>query len=337
MKNLTVLLLLAAGCKTDKPDPDSGNEIVTDSVDTGDSGTTDTDTGIPCTVAVTEMTPLEGASEVYNRSALTVSFDSDASAAVLTVTDSAGTPATLNTAWSEGNVKATLTGVLAPDTDYTFTASICGVDSVSHFRTSHLGSPLLGDTSSLKDITWEFRLSDDATITEPSFLELMASTYVTTPLLIGVTESNDQIIDLLGALGDYSAQGAYTQSKVDVPWDFPPADFTQAPYFAATAPLVTLTYKGTPIPIEQFHLEGTITEDGAYIKEGKASGFLDTRNAGSWVGAGTEPGAVCDIAAKAGVTCVACQDGNPYCMYIVAEQITATQIPGLVLDPTLGL
>ena len=43
--------------------------------------------------------------------------------------------------------------------------------------------------------------------------------------------------------------------------------------------------------------------------------------------------AVCDIAAGAGVKCVPCSDGEPYCLYIVAEEITATQEDGLVLSP----
>jgi hypothetical protein len=251
---------------------------------------------------------------------------------VISLVDGAGTPVSPDFYWSEGNVQVSLASILTPDTTYTLTVDICQTHLVSSFTTSHLGSPLLNGTESLAGVTWEFRLSDDADITEPAFLDIVASSYVTVPILIGVESVDDTTIDLMGALGEYDqGNGKYTQDTSETPWDFPAADFTEAPFFAATADVATLTYQSIDVPIEQFHLEGTITEDGSAIDEGRASGYLDTRNAGVWVGRPGEAGAVCETAAAAGVTCVSCMDGSPYCMLVIAQNIRAEQVPGLTL------
>jgi len=331
-------LLLLAACKHDKDStPNESQPPVDDSAvdsqNTQDSDSTkDTDTALPCTASVLTVSPETGTTEFYYREPLVVSFDGDGSAAVLSLTDASGTDIPFSRTWADGNVQVQLDVILSADTTYTLNAQVCESTLSTAFTTSHLGAPLQMDPGSLVGTTWEFRLSDDATITEPVFLEPLAATYVTTPLLIGVTAADATMIDLLGALGIYNqSNGTYSQSN-EVPWDFPPADFTQSPFFAATAPLVTLSYNGIDIPIEQFHLEGTIADDASFIGEGKAWGYLDTRYAGVWVARPDDPAAVCDVASSAGVSCVPCLDSEPYCMFIRAEEVHATRV-GVVLLP----
>ena len=332
---LLTLPLAFAACKKDKPvdsdSPTGGDDSAVDSEDTQDSPV-DTDTAPPCTASVLSATPGDAAAGVYYRDPLVVSFDGDGSAATFSLTDSSGDSYALFSAWSEGNVQATFDVVLAPDTTYTLTAAVCD-SAISHtFTTSHAGAPLIGGAESLIGLTWKFRLSDDADITEPAFLDALASQYLTVPILVGVTYADATTFDLLGSLGLYNQNdGTYTQDRSEDPWDFPPADFSQSPYFDTTAPLVTLFYQSVELPIEQFHLAGTIADDGSAIIEGRADGYLDTRNAGVFFNQPDNYEAVCDLAGSAGVTCVNCGDGLPYCLFIRAENINAELVPGLSL------
>jgi len=176
-----------------------------------------------------------------------------------------------------------------------------------------------------------WRLSD-ATITEPSFLDFVASSYLTVPLIIAVTDADDTTLDLVGGVGYHENDGSYTQVMEEETWDFPAGDFSEQPYFEAYADYITLSYDGIPIPIEQFNLSGTFNADGSAIEEGVGTGLGDSRHMWALIGQPEEDyDAVCRIASKAGVDCEPCSDGEPYCIYIVAEGITATWEEGLTL------
>ncbi|MES2641594.1 MAG: Ig-like domain-containing protein [Myxococcota bacterium] len=303
--------------------------------DTADSDTdtdTDTDTDVPCTATVIGNEPADGATAVYYRDPIEVSFEGDGSTAAFTLTDAGGTAAAFETTWTEGNVQAILSTVLAADTTYTLGVDVCGVATSSSFTTSSLGTPLTEDPSSLVGRAFVWRLSE-STITEPSFLDFVASTYLTVPLLISISSAGSSEIDLLGGVGYHENDGSYTQVMDEETWDFPAGSFEEQPYFEAYADYITVSYNGIPIPIEQFHLSGTFTADGTSIEKGVGSGFGDSRHMGPLLNqAADDYSAVCRIAVKAGVECVPCSDGEPYCMYIVAEDITARWELGLTME-----
>lgn len=330
------LLVLLAGlgalgaCEGDKGDPNDTDDPIGD--DTADPDT-DTDTDVPCEASFYSVDPVDGAGDVYYRAPIVVSFEGDAGSATFSLTDAGGADVAFDAAWSDGNVQATLTTVLAAETTYTLTVDVCGVTTTTTFTTSSLGKPLEVDPASLVGNTYVWRLSD-ADITEPSFLDFVANTYLTVPLLITVTAADDTTIDLLGGLGYLEDDGSYTQQMGEETWDFPSGDFAAQPYFEAYAELITITYSGTPIPIEQFHLSGTFTADGTRIEKGVGSGLGDSRYMGPLLGLPEDDlGAICEIAAEAGVECEPCADGEPYCIYIVAEEISAVVEEGLVLEP----
>jgi hypothetical protein len=336
MNRFLLLALALAACDKDKDTATDGDDtsVGTDTDTATDNTDTDTDTELNCAAVVLSTEPANGATAVYYRDPVVVSFDGDGSAAVITVMDAGGSGATLETAWSEGDVQASLSGVLLPATVYTISVDVCGVVTASTFTTSSLGSPLAIPASDLLGRAYVWRLSD-ATITEPAFLDFVASSYLTVPLLIGVTASDDTSIDLLGGVGYHENDGAYTQVDGEETWDFPAGDFADQPYFEAYSDYITVSYNGIPIPIEQFHLSGTFTADGTAIQKGVGSGFGDSRYMGPLL---MQPAdaydAVCNIAAKAGVSCVPCSDGEPYCIYIVAEDITAEWEEGLTIVQT---
>lgn len=305
----------------------------TDTVETGDSST-DTavdDTGPePCVTTVIDIEPVDGDSAVYYREPLLVSFEGDGAAAVFTLTGPEGEVPVIAT-FGDGNVQASLSAELAALTQYTLAVTICDVVTTSTFSTSSLGTALEFDPAELVGDTFQFSLAD-ATITEPAFLEIVAGSQLTQPILIGVTAASSTAIDLVGGLGE-AVDGTYEQLEGLPTWDFPEADFSEQPYFEAESDLVTILYGETPIPIEQFALSGTFTSDGSVMAEGRATGFGDTRYMADLVNRPAEDyGAVCEIAAAAGIYCTECSDGEPYCLYIVAENIQAALVPDLTME-----
>ncbi len=318
---------LLVGCPTTKFDSDSA---------AFDSGTiTDTDTATVCTTAVSAITPVDTTADVYYRDPFTVDFTGDGATAVFTVVDGSGTNVPVSAAFTDGNVQAVVTpdAALAPLTSYTLTVDVCGTSTSSAFTTSDLGTPLTGDPTMLLGRTYVFRLSD-ANITTPAFLNLIAGTYLTVPILLGVESADSSLIHMIGGLGDDS--GAVMTQLKDTSgylptWDFPAADFSYQPYFQAASPMVTIMYGSVAIPISDFTLAGTFAADGSSIQHGTATGTGDSRNMGVLVGKSGDPAAICDLASSMGVDCTACPDGEPYCLYIVAEDITATALDGVTM------
>lgn len=339
--NWSVLLgsLALAACNKDK-DADTGGQDsdTADSgdtgVDTADSDTSDSDTG-ECTVAVTGTVPTADAIDVYYRDTFRVSFDGDGSAAAISLLDSAGTDVTTEITWSEGNVQAYVKGDLAALSAYTLHVEECGVTTDIPFLTSDLGTPLTAGNASLLDHTYMIQLSE-SDITTPALLDAIASEYLTVPLLFNITAVDETSIDLLGALGYHENDGSYTQLTSYPTWDFPAGDFSDSPYFSAQADYVTIMYVDIPIPIEEFYLEGVFTADGNYIQNGKAKGKADSRFMGPLINQPEDAySAFCDLGASLGIACEPCADGENYCVYIEAENITGYYQPGLTLVEVL--
>jgi hypothetical protein len=326
---LLAALGLLAGCPAE--DKDNGTDDTAIGTDT-DGDTADTDSG-PCESTVLSLEPADGATAVYYRDPIVVSFEGDGSSADLSLTDAGGAEVPFETEWTDGNVQAFLTTVLDAESTYTLSVDVCGAASSASFTTSSLGAPLAVGAEDMVGNTYVFRLSD-STITEPAFLDLLASSYLTLPLLISVTAADETSLDLLGGVGELENDGTYTQVISEETWDFPAGDFSEQPYFEAFAEYITLSYNGILIPIEEFHLSGTFTADGTAIERGVGSGLGDSRYMAPLVGRDAgDLAAVCEIAAGAGVSCEPCADGEPYCIYIVAEDITAVLQDGLTLTP----
>lgn len=331
--SLAPLALLLTGCNKDKDDTGGGDDTA-DTGDTSDTGdTTDTgDTSSDCTAAVTSTDPTAGATDVYYRGIYTISFDQDGSAADISVLDGAGAEVATDVSWSEGNVQAELRADLAASTPYTLHIELCGVTTDVPFTTSALGTPLTDGNESLIGKTYMIQLSE-ADITDPALLDAIASQYLTVPLLFQVTASDATSVDLLGALGEQNTDGTYSQLAGLPTWDFPAGDFSDSPYFSAAAEYITIMYGDIPIPIEGFTLEGSFTSDGSQIQMGRATGKADSRFMAPLISRPEDDyGAFCELAGAMGIPCEPCADGKPYCLYIVAENITALYQPGVTLE-----
>ncbi|MFZ5478648.1 MAG: hypothetical protein ACOZNI_17890 [Myxococcota bacterium] len=315
--------LVLAGCP--KPD-EEGKDTNTGDIDGDDTGPA------ACVAELFSTDPEDGDAGVYFRGGVTVSLtDVPTEEPVIQVLDDAGAEVPASITWDESGLQAFVDVVLAPSSSFTLHVEVCGASSDVAFSTSDLGTPLEVPAADLVGRTYVFSLAD-AKITEPSFLDAVAGSYLTVPLLFGVEAASETEIDFVGALGELQDDGDYVQVDGQPTWDFPPADFTGTPYFEAHADEITIMYGEIAIPIEDFSLSGTFTSDGEQIAEGYATGFGDSRYMGGLVGRDGDPAAICEIASSAGVDCEDCSDGEPYCMYIVATEITAEYELGLTIE-----
>jgi hypothetical protein len=343
---LALLLLFGTSCDGDKAD-DTGGVIgdggtsdggTTDSGaadgGTSDGGTGDSGSGPPCTAALIDSEPGADEVDVYWRDDIVLDFDSDATGAQLLLTwaDGSSDLSALAT-WESGGLVATISGLQLQDsTAYTLSIA-CGDGFEVPFTTSTYGAPLEVDTATLVGQTYYLDLPG-AKFVEPPGVGALLGLFLEQPILVGVTSVDAKWIDTLGAPGIEDGVGGATQDLDQGTWDFPAADFTQAPYFTTDPTDIVITYSydiDYEIPIYGFVLEGTFSADGSSIGGGKAGGIGDTRNLGPALSLGDDPDALCKYMSGFGLVCEACPDGVEACMYIEAWFDPAPAQDGVVL------
>jgi hypothetical protein len=259
---------------------------------------------------------------VFPLAALEVGFSENGSAATFDLVGASGAAVPLTPTWNDGHTLATLAPTLDVEAAYTLGVEVCGARTESAFTTV---PELAVSAASLEGRVYVTRLSD-ATSFEPSILDFLASSYLTTPLLIPVLDASASSIELALGQGALADDGSYSVDLSRSPWSFGPTSFTDAPVFrAGPADGGALGYEDLAIPIEALTLAGAFSSDGEQIAPLVLSGLLDTRNLGELVGGAGESG-VCDILLLAGISCEACADGEAYCVPIEAE-MTATWEP----------
>jgi len=239
--------------------------------------------------------------------------------------------------WDEGGLGFTIEwdGFLAPDTEYTLWRSDCAVTESLVFHTSTLGAPLEGGPEALVGTTFRLDLVN-ATWVEPGALSTLLALYFNTPILLGVQYADSTNLDLLGAPGEVDNFGGVEQQSGAATWDFPIQPFDQQPYFEAEVSSITLEYDSggdtLQIPVQDFVFVGTVAPDGSELGGGQISGQADTRSLGVVLNS-DDPNAICEYAESLGVSCRACNDGQPYCLTIIGEDVKGVRVDGLTLDP----
>ena len=321
-----------AGCNGQSPIGDGG-----DLVDTG--WFTDSDDPLDpenCTDKLVTSSPEDGATGWYWRDrpeVFVATTNRDAYTAWLQTEDGERLDTTM--VWDEASdLSFTLDweGQLAPSTTYTLGLEDCAAAQTVTFQTSDLGTPLEMAPEGLVGNTYLLDLVG-ATWVQPSALAGVLQTYFNTPVLLGVTHANDESIKLIGAPGETDTLGNVTQSDGSV-WIFPLADFTGSPFLDVSAPAIEFQYEdgNTPIrvPVENFHLTGTLSADGTRLGGGQLSGLGDSRHLGEEL-LGGDPSDLCSLAQGLGVECVPCADGEVYCLQLVARDLEAILLPELVI------
>lgn len=178
----------------------------------------------------------------------------------------------------------------------------------------------VSDPSSLVGRTYGFKFGD-ATIAEPAALGAIIASYVTAPVMVGVTASDSSSIDLLGGLGVADSDPAEQDACVPT-FDFPASSFGTNPDFSAGPTDASLSI-GASVPVYGLTLTGRFAEDGSDIHNGTFTGLVDTRPIGPLLSGGGGDDAVCLAAKNFAISCVDCPgDVGTFCLNLVAEDIT---------------
>lgn len=330
-------LALGVACKgKDGADPTDGGGSDGGADGGGTDGGGTGDGGVPCDVNVSATRPADGQTNWYWRDPLKITLDGATDDLGFTLTDSSGREIPLSVSASDGGLVQTLSpgaGMTGSET-YTLAMDICGKSDAISFTTSAYGLPLQVDEAELVGRTWYFDLPG-ATFVQPVGVGALLSTFLTMPILVGVTDASVDSIDLLGAQGVRDASEAWVQDTDQLTWDFPPADFGEAPYFEVEAEVIVIGYnyggKLYEIPVYGFTVQGTIAADASKVGGGRAFGQGDTRNMGPLLGAGDEPTALCDTLASIGLECEVCPDGVQSCMTLEVLFPEAPLLPDVTL------
>lgn len=222
---------------------------------------------------------------------------------------------------------------LEADTDYILEYADCDGPHEITFTTSEVGKPLTVPPATLQGGTYHLDIQAGRWI-EPGGFGAVLSASFESEILIGVSFSSDEFIDLLGGQG-YFFVGDLRQDTGQTTWDFPLTDFSGHPYFETTADVIELKVSGYPLPISDFWLSGTFAPDGNSIVSATLRGLGDTRFAGGALGQPQNESAFCELGAAAGVNCSACPDGEELCLAVEIDQILAPRVEDLVMVPVV--
>lgn len=207
--------------------------------------------------------------------------------------------------------------------DVTFEGS-CGVEQFS-FTTGAYGPP--ADTEQLRDSSFAIDLRA-GTWTEPSGVGADVAAGVERNLLLGIGLANSSLIITTQATALADASNAQDEC---IPTEaFDTADFFDNPILSigpADEGVIVLT-TGV-IPIQDLTLDGYFTPEGTGFGEGDLTGVIDSRDLIPLLAPGEGDDAVCDLEAKSGGACVACDDGSgDFCLEVRVESLAGTQVPG---------
>jgi hypothetical protein len=276
-----------------------------------------------CDTEVRSTFPVTGAVDAYFRGTIEFKLSAADESATI-VTDIPGTQSTRE----DGKIIVwTPSQALTPSTLYSATLEYCGGSATIEFTTSALGTPLT-DASVLLAHPYHVALTD-ARVTEPAAIGALLGEAGDIDILIGVSESNESTIQMLGAVGERDEANAITQDHCEQTIDFPVADFTGSPYFAIVAPAgqpTKFVIAGYEVEIMNLQLTGTFSADGTYFGGGTLAGSVDTRALDNLVDDSGAEGAICELAEPLGAPCAPCDDGGVFCLTLVADSIYAEQL-----------
>ncbi len=289
--------------------------------DAKDSGT-ETES---CTITVT-TTPTLNSVDAYYRG----NIEFHLSAADETATIETDIPGAKTVSADGKTISWVPSAPLTPSTAYKATLHYCGGDVELNFTTSSLGTAV-ADTAALAGNVYALSLAD-ANIVQPAGVgPLLASQLGDQVILVGVSGVSGDSLEMLGAV---AKDGATTQDYCNPSIPFPTASFAN-PYFEiAPEGDLTLSVMNTDITIQNLEITGTFASDGSAFGGGTLSGRIDTRPFAPFLNPeAPSPGAVCDFAASLNIECEPCADNEPYCLTIVANEITAAKTSGPALIP----
>ena len=241
------------------------------------------------------------------------------------MSDGADVPGTTWLSDDEEVVYFTPDSSLSPSTSYTATLSYCGGDSELPFTTSALGSSLTAD---LVGKTYSLDLGSARFIDPPGVGDLLGD-LIEGAVLIGVKSTEGGAIEMFGT---YTEDEAGTQDFCMPTFVFPSADFSDAPYFSVGPADTTLSAMGYSVLVHDLQISGTFAADGSYFGGAVLGGAIDARDIVEMIDEVETAEDACALTESFGAPCVACSDGEEYCLELLADQIKADEVAGVTLE-----
>lgn len=288
--------------------------------ETGDTnGTTD------CGITAENTVPGAGATDAYYRGAVEFELsdpDPEMDPTISLSGPSGDVPGTVSYNEDKDVVYFTPTNALESQTTYTATLHYCSGDSSVDFTTSELGGDLTAD---LLGKTYVLDIAS-ARFVEPAAVGGLIGTYATMDILVGITGVSAAEITMMGALSVEDSDPP-TQDFCTPTFDFPAADFNQSPFFQVGPADTPLTVAGYTVTVRDLEISGTFAPDGSYFGGGVLGGLIDARDLVGVVPDMDDPAEICALTASFGAPCIACGDGEEFCLRLLADQIVAEEHP----------
>lgn len=293
--------------------------------DTGEASAIEDLCITPISVAAT--LPEDGATEVFIGDTIEVTFSDVDESATLAVLTPTGAQVEGSLAWRDTTLVYTPDAPLSPESSYTVTVDFsCGDPSIA-FTTSATGKPLAAD---LSDRTYDMSL-DGARILQPSGVQDLVESFLGTDVLAGV-QSTSPSLQLLGAIAT-DGSDPLTQDPCTPTVPFPTGDFDASPSFVMGPSDETFAVGEAVLTVYDLEITGAFTADGRAVHGITLTGLADTRQVGQILSDSASEQTACNLASAAGVLCEPCPDGENLCITIVADRISAAEVPGLTLAP----
>ena len=355
MSRLLILLsaLLAAniaGCATPSATSDDDDSSVDD-----DDAPDDDDTSDDPSPLVQELDPGQNESAHPGHEPVLATFNIPPDAASTLEVFGPGDVAVegaLSREDSERTLAFTAIDGFAPETAFTVRLSWNHPDSPLEygFQTSDAGSGL-DDPLALIGRTYVLDLRD-ANITQPEGIGgLLESFLPDEPIVIGLGPNSrfgigeQPGVHVHGALSG-TAVAPHFQSPCEESFpltfgpdevlgtlDDRPADFADPEIIIGPSSL-SITVQNVQMNLSNLIMEGFWTPDLADLVLSRFTAVLDTRSLSEVINPAGGDGVACELLWEAaGVECRDCVDGNPYCVDIVAEDVTLPEQPGQIFAP----
>lgn len=298
----------------------------------GDSDTpVDSDPPTGCATVVDDVTPSDGATNVYYRGTIDFEFsDADTSATVSLSQGGTDVPGT--STWVGDVLVFEPNSPLTPSTPYEWTLTFCdgGTTATGTFTTGAVGTP--APEGDLPGTTYVLDIASGNFIQPPNVGALLQQ-QLTVDILIGVITAGGGNIEMLGALA-VTDSNPPTQDDCLPTIDFPIADFSENPYFEVGPQNTTINIQGIAITIDDLFVSGAFAPDGSAIAGAVLAGQIDTRPLVGLVGEEGDPeDTVCVLVEGFGVACEPCAAGGNFCLSLLVNNIAAGEVPGETISP----
>lgn len=188
--------------------------------------------------------------------------------------------------------------------------------------TAGLADPDTGEGAQPTQVAMAGRLyrmsADDMVVTEPEGLDGLWDQVLTTPLLVYVVDESATQLQLVAALADEDG----LQNPCEKVREFPSADWSHNPAFAAGPGVLDTSFAGTPASFRELTIRGVVDPYAFGWREGTLDAELDTRELQPALGFDD----VCAFVTDLGGDCHACSDGVDACFHVAIEQVQAEYV-----------